>query len=95
MTNSEGAIVRVVEPDDGSGWVKVVDAHGHDGLVPASYLDHDSTSSQSAATHQGSSQFGTLSPSPLEHNLLTSVKCEPFIRTQRREQMSLAFRKVR
>ena len=34
----EGVTVRVLEPDDGSGWVKVIDVHGKDGLVPASYL---------------------------------------------------------
>ncbi|KAH8994342.1 hypothetical protein EDB86DRAFT_3078196 [Lactarius hatsudake] len=35
----EGASVRVVEEDDGSGWVKVVDEDGGRGLVPASYIE--------------------------------------------------------
>ncbi|PPQ86318.1 hypothetical protein CVT25_005619 [Psilocybe cyanescens] len=35
----EGTIVRVVEADDGSGWVKVSDGAGDSGLVPASYLE--------------------------------------------------------
>lgn len=35
----EGAVVHVVEEDDGSGWVKVVDGAGAKGLVPASYLE--------------------------------------------------------
>lgn len=35
----EGAVVRVVEEDDGSGWVKVVDEGGGRGLVPASYIE--------------------------------------------------------
>lgn len=35
----EGATVRVVEEDDGSGWVKVVDEDGGRGLVPASYIE--------------------------------------------------------
>ncbi|KAF8469405.1 hypothetical protein DFH94DRAFT_795809 [Russula ochroleuca] len=35
----EGASVRVIEEDDGSGWVKVVDEDGGRGLVPASYIE--------------------------------------------------------
>ena len=35
----EGASVRVVEEDDGSGWVKVADEAGGQGLVPASYVE--------------------------------------------------------
>jgi uncharacterized protein YgiM (DUF1202 family) len=31
--------VHVVEEDDGSGWVKVVDEDGDRGLVPASYVE--------------------------------------------------------
>jgi hypothetical protein len=31
--------VRVIEEDDGSGWVKVDDGAGGKGLVPATYLD--------------------------------------------------------
>jgi len=30
--------VRILEPDDGSGWVKVADQDGNSGLVPASYI---------------------------------------------------------
>ena len=36
---TEGEIVKVVEPDDGSGWVKVADESGGKGLVPASYIE--------------------------------------------------------
>jgi len=36
---SEGAIVHVVEDDDGTGWIKVVDGSGRKGLVPASYVE--------------------------------------------------------
>lgn len=32
-------MVRVVEEDDGSGWVKVADSDGEKGLVPATYLE--------------------------------------------------------
>lgn len=31
--------MRVIEEDDGSGWVKVVDEDGGRGLVPASYVE--------------------------------------------------------
>ncbi|KAF8073423.1 hypothetical protein FPV67DRAFT_1605812 [Lyophyllum atratum] len=53
---SEDTIVHVMEPDDGSGWVKVVDMQGSDGLVPASYLEHD-VASQAPATQGGSGQY--------------------------------------
>ncbi|KAJ2926614.1 hypothetical protein H1R20_g10481, partial [Candolleomyces eurysporus] len=35
----EGQIVHVVEEDDGSGWVKVMDDGGETGLVPATYIE--------------------------------------------------------
>ncbi|KAJ7600812.1 hypothetical protein C8J56DRAFT_1074375 [Mycena floridula] len=41
LSISEGDSVRVLEPDDGSGWVKVLDHQGQDGLVPASYLAYE------------------------------------------------------
>ena len=31
--------MRVIEEDDGSGWIKVVDEEGGRGLVPASYVE--------------------------------------------------------
>jgi formin-binding protein 1 len=31
--------VHVIEEDDGSGWVKVIDLEGSKGLVPASYIE--------------------------------------------------------
>ncbi|KAI0084817.1 hypothetical protein BDY19DRAFT_1043519 [Irpex rosettiformis] len=36
---TEGSFVHVLEEDDGSGWVKVLDNSGKKGLVPASYVD--------------------------------------------------------
>ena len=36
---SAGAVVKVLEDDDGSGWVKVSDTNGEKGLVPATYLE--------------------------------------------------------
>jgi hypothetical protein len=38
-------VVRVIEEDDGSGWVKVDDGAGGKGLVPATYLDMDQDAS--------------------------------------------------
>jgi hypothetical protein len=39
MWFQEGTVVRVLEEDDGSGWVKVADSEGENGLVPATYLE--------------------------------------------------------
>ncbi|KAH8104793.1 hypothetical protein BXZ70DRAFT_1005298 [Cristinia sonorae] len=36
---TEGQIVQVLEEDDGSGWIKVADEEGGNGLVPASYIE--------------------------------------------------------
>ncbi|CED83894.1 Cdc42-interacting protein CIP4 [Phaffia rhodozyma] len=48
----EGRTVRVIEEDDGSGWVKVDDGTGYQGLCPAAYLEVVDTSPKesSAAT---------------------------------------------
>jgi uncharacterized protein YgiM (DUF1202 family) len=52
--------VRVIEEDDGSGWVKVADEDGGRGLVPASYIESADASQapESSAGHLGSGQFG-------------------------------------
>jgi hypothetical protein len=53
--------VHVIEEDDGSGWVKVLDEDGGRGLVPASYIESgDVTQVPSPGTGPflGSSQFG-------------------------------------
>ena len=52
----DGMNVRILEPDDGSGWVKVADQDGKSGLVPASYIQ---TAQGSADTNSGGR--GTLS----------------------------------
>ncbi|KAB5596551.1 Protein BZZ1 [Ceratobasidium theobromae] len=36
---TEGSTIRVIEPDDGSGWVKVLNDQGTEGLVPATYIE--------------------------------------------------------
>ncbi|KAH0586539.1 hypothetical protein H2248_007764 [Termitomyces sp. 'cryptogamus'] len=53
---SEGETVHVVEANDGSGWVKVADMQGKDGLVPASYLERVDPNSQTPATRGDSCQ---------------------------------------
>jgi len=55
----KGASVRVIEEDDGSGWVKVVDEDGDRGLVPASYIEAaDATPATSPGIgHIGCGQF--------------------------------------
>jgi hypothetical protein len=53
--------VHVIEEDDGSGWVKVLDEDGGRGLVPASYIESgDVTQAPSPGTGRffGSGQFG-------------------------------------
>jgi hypothetical protein len=53
--------VHVIEEDDGSGWVKVLDEDGGRGLVPASYIESaDVTQAPSPGTGPflGSGQFG-------------------------------------
>ncbi|TEB30594.1 hypothetical protein FA13DRAFT_1755022 [Coprinellus micaceus] len=37
----DGEVVQVIEEDDGSGWVKVLNEHGQSGLVPATYLEEE------------------------------------------------------
>lgn len=56
LSVSEGTQVNVLEPDDGSGWVKVGDFQGHDGLVPASYIEYEQSTSP-AISAEGSGQF--------------------------------------
>lgn len=56
----EGASVHVIEEDDGSGWVKVLDEDGGRGLVPAAYIESaDVTQAPSPGTGPllGSGQF--------------------------------------
>jgi len=54
----EGDSVNVLEPDDGSGWVKVTNTRGAGGLVPASYLDFDGAEASTPTNQQGSGQYG-------------------------------------
>ncbi|KAL0961378.1 hypothetical protein HGRIS_006332 [Hohenbuehelia grisea] len=55
---TEGSTVHIVESDDGSGWVKVADSSGRDGLVPATYIElsDEHHSGSSSPSRQASSQ---------------------------------------
>ena len=61
---AEGSIVHVLEEDDGSGWVKVLDESGGKGLVPASYIDlqESAPSTDVSATKalEAAGEFGEL-----------------------------------
>lgn len=53
-------MVHIVEPDDGSGWVKVVDEDGDRGLVPASYLEsvQEASGGKAKTAQRGSGKRG-------------------------------------
>ena len=54
----EGMNVRILEPDDGSGWVKVADEDGNSGLVPASYIQMAQGGSADTEKRLGSGERG-------------------------------------
>ncbi|KAI3616200.1 hypothetical protein WG66_014005 [Moniliophthora roreri] len=61
LSVSDGASVSVLEPDDGSGWVKVADGRGAKGLVPASYLELEEETESSptvSAAQLGTGRYG-------------------------------------
>ena len=68
---SEGESVKVVESDDGSGWVKVADESGGKGLVPASYIEIEKKSPKAkprpppprgSTAKKSASKFGMCGP---------------------------------
>jgi formin-binding protein 1 len=60
----EGTRVRILEPDDGSGWIKIVnDETGKSGLVPATYVKGDSVDDDDAP----STRSGSLMRPPMSH----------------------------
>jgi hypothetical protein len=64
LSISEGETVKVLEEDDGSGWVKVGNGSGGKGLVPASYVEvggHDKK--RPNVTPRASAQYGGLAAS--------------------------------
>ena len=54
---ADGMNVRILETDDGSGWVKVADQDGNSGLIPASYIQ----TAQGGSADTNSGERGTLS----------------------------------
>lgn len=48
---AEGSKVWILEADDGSGWVKVIDAYGDSGLIPASYIEVVKTDASKMSVH--------------------------------------------
>lgn len=48
----------MLESDDGSGWVKVADPNGRSGLIPASYLDTESSRSPGTSKLQNQERTG-------------------------------------
>ncbi|KAH0530929.1 hypothetical protein TsFJ059_005499 [Trichoderma semiorbis] len=64
LSVAEGKEVVILEPDDGSGWIKVRDGY-KEGLVPATYLDLNITPSTSSASARPSSTYSTSTTSSL------------------------------
>lgn len=50
--------VHILEPDDGSGWVKVADMTGDSGLVPATYLKTIDPEPSEGSTRSGARRRG-------------------------------------
>lgn len=57
-TNTEDESVDILEADDGSGWVKVVDHQGNSGLVPASYVEIVGGGEEQTTDHDARSKRG-------------------------------------
>lgn len=60
LSIDEGETVKVLEEDDGSGWVKVANNSGGKGLVPASYVELVGLGEKkkSNVTPRASAQYG-------------------------------------
>ena len=58
LSIDEGETVKVLEEDDGSGWVKVANNSGGKGLVPASYVEAVGPVEEPNATPRASAQYG-------------------------------------
>ena len=59
LSIGEGEAVKVLEEDDGSGWIKVANDSGGKGLVPASYVEMvGPEEKKSDVTPRASAQYG-------------------------------------
>jgi len=57
LSIGEGETVKILEEDDGSGWVKVANNSGGKGLVPASYVEVAGSEKESNITPRTSAQY--------------------------------------
>jgi uncharacterized protein YgiM (DUF1202 family) len=77
LSISEGETVKVLEEDDGSGWIKVANNIGGKGLVPASYVEVVGAKEKgSNVTPRTSAQYGAcifLYHSPYRYGILTPI----------------------
>ena len=62
LSIDEGETVKVLEEDDGSGWVKVANNSGGKGLVPASYVEMvgPGEKKRKVTPRASTAQYGTL-----------------------------------
>lgn len=65
-------MVRVLEEDDGSGWIKVIDEHGGKGLVPASYVEMSEGGDEAPSTVQSQSR----QPQKTYGEFILALSCE-------------------
>ncbi|KAK7056961.1 Protein BZZ1 [Paramarasmius palmivorus] len=101
VSGKYGATVNVLEADDGSGWVKVADSRGANGLVPASYLEYQDEmdpSTTSSSTPLGSGRYGKYQSGSVDITLIRSflfhIQSRQSIITLLVALMSLDFKKV-
>ncbi|KAG6827113.1 hypothetical protein H0H92_013157 [Tricholoma furcatifolium] len=79
VAQAQGQTVDVIEADDGSGWVKVADMQGKDGLVPASYLQHGDgrpPATQSSSGHRVRALYAYEAQGPDEISLVEGQTIE-------------------
>lgn len=60
LSIGEGETVKVLEDDDGSGWIKVANKSGRKGLVPASYVKVVGSERKPNVIPRTSAQYGVL-----------------------------------
>ncbi|KAL7411044.1 hypothetical protein BDY24DRAFT_146356 [Mrakia frigida] len=57
-----GETVTILEEDDGSGWLKVLDSHGGRGLCPVTYVEIDEPSPSSSSRRGSAASIPTRAP---------------------------------
>ncbi|KIV83098.1 hypothetical protein PV11_05153 [Exophiala sideris] len=79
---SEGAEVKILEPDDG-GWTKVQTENGKEGLVPTAYLEELPTPASTPAHERPPSLYSNSSASLASSNFATKKKQGPAVAPKR------------